>query len=136
MFIYWARCGRDRVWDGLQRNTLHPSTALTSPFCLRSSPVSAKGHWLCNHPLPLPMDFPNLVFWWAFWRLYAFMWDTHGLKESGWFLSFSFSCVPQPKSPKLIHVLSWLNSERPAGPFWEISKNLFFCCGLGSVWPE
>lgn len=57
-------------------------------------------------------------------------------RSVGWFLFFSFSCVPQPKSPKLIHVLSWLNSERPAGPFWEISKNLFFCCGLGSVWPE
>lgn len=44
------------------REILSTSTALTSPFCLRSSPVSAKGHWLCNHPLPLPMDFPTWSF--------------------------------------------------------------------------
>lgn len=46
----------------------------------------------------------------------------------GWLLFFSFSFVP--KSPKLVHVLRWLYSERAAGMFWKNSRNLFSAVDL------
>lgn len=50
----------------------------------------------------------------------------------GWdgFYSFHFLLFPVPKSPKLVHVLSWLYSERAAGTFWKNSRNLFSAVDL------
>lgn len=84
----------------LQRNTLYSSTAPISPFCLHSSPTSAKGCQFYNRPLPLPVRLPNLVHLWTFWSLYAFMWDAHESQGDGMaFILFIFFCSQFPNHP-------------------------------------
>lgn len=105
--------------DGLKYS--HPSTALTSPFCLRSSPVSSQGHPALQPSLPLPMDFPNLVFWQAFLETLCFYVRFTWI-EGVWDDSYSFHFLVFLSPNHLNSSMYWvkLNSRKTC---WSILGN-------------